>query len=397
MKKRYLVTAVAMLATVSMLAACGGKEENNENQATTPTVTVAPTEEAGPAVPGEGPEGTQTPSVPVEPTEAPEGNTVDHAQVVQNIYQAVVETYGSTYLPDMAVQEDAYYMQDVLKLDASWYDAAIVEVPMMTANADMFAILHVTEGNLENVKKAFDDYKSYLVNDSFQYPMNMPKVQSAVVETLNDEYVMFSILTGLAYIDIEETDETVLMTAYEESSRTAVDVATAVISGDLVVEPWTELDKIRNSVAKMYGTTYYPNVKVHDDEAYLATYMADTLKLDAAWVDQIIIEVPMISANADTLILVDPSEGNAENVVKALEAYKTYLVEESFQYPMNEARVKSAVVQQVGDYVCFSILGGAIDDPSVFGFTTDEEVAEYYAQMNMNAIYAMQGYLGIWE
>lgn len=392
MKKKYLVTAVAMLATVSMLAACGGKEENKENPTATPTVTVAPTEAPSSDERGDGP-ATATPA----PTEAPVENTADHKQVVQNIYQAVVETYGSTYLPDMGVQEDAYYMQDVLKLDASWYDAAIVEVPMMTANADVFAILHVTEGNLENVKKAFEDYKSYLVNDSFQYPMNMPKVQSAVVQTLNDEYVMFSILTGMAFIDVEETDEAVLMAAYEESSRVAVDVATAVLSGDLVVEPWTELDKIRNSVAKMYGTTYYPNVKIHDDEAYLSTYMADTLKLDAAWVDQIIIEVPMISANVDTLILVDPSEGNAENVLNALNNYKTYLVEESFQYPMNEARVKSAVVQQVGDYVCFSILGGAIDDPAAYGFTTDEEVADYYAQMNMNAIYAMQGYLGIWE
>ena len=392
MKKKYLVTAVAMLATVSMLAACGGKEENKENPTATPTITVAPTEAPSSDERGDGP-ATATPA----PTEAPVENTADHKQVVQNIYQAVVETYGSTYLPDMGVQEDAYYMQDVLKLDASWYDAAIVEVPMMTANADVFAILHVTEGNLENVKKAFENYKSYLVNDSFQYPMNMPKVQSAVVQTLNDEYVMFSILTGMAFIDVEETDEAVLMAAYEESSRVAVDVATAVLSGDLVVEPWTELDKIRNAVAKMYGTTYYPNVKIHDDEAYLSTYMADTLKMDAAWIDQIIIEVPMISANVDTLILVDPSEGNAENVLNALNAYKTYLVEESFQYPMNEARVKSAVVQKVGDYVCFSILGGAIDDPAAYGFTTDEEVADYYAQMNMNAIYAMQGYLGIWE
>ena len=38
-----------------------------------------------------------------------------------------------------------------------------------------------------------------------------------------------------------------------------------------------------------------------------------------------------------------------------------------------------------------------IHDTAAYGFTTDEEVAEYYAQMNMNAIYAMQGYLGIWE
>ena len=389
MKKKYLVTTVAMLAAVSMLAACGNKNNND----TTPTVTVAPTEAPSSDERGEGPTlPTEAPTA--APTEAPEA-TVDHAQMVQNIYQAVVETYGSAYLPDM--QADSFFMQDTLKLDASWYDAAVVEIPMMSNNADMFAVVHATEGNLENVKKAFDDYKYYLVNESFQYPMNMPKVQSAVVEVLNDEYVIFSILSGLAWVDMEETDESVLIAAYEESSKTAVSIAAAVISGELVVEPWTEIDLIRNNIVKMYGTTYYPNVKVHADEEYLKMYMADTLKLDAAWVNDIIIEVPMISANVDTLILVNPTDGNAENVLKALEDYKTYLVEESLQYPMNEARVKSAVVQQVGDYVCFSILGGAIDDPSVYGFTTDEEVADYYAQMNMNAIYAIQGYLGIWE
>jgi threonine dehydrogenase-like Zn-dependent dehydrogenase len=42
--------------------------------------------------------------------------------------------------------------------------------------------------------------------------------------------------------------------------------------------------------------------------------MNDILKLDAALVDEIIIEVPMISFNVDTLILVDASEGNGEKV-----------------------------------------------------------------------------------
>jgi len=239
MKKKYLVTTVAMLAAVSMLAACGNSN-NKENTDTTPTVTVAPTEAPSSEERGDGP---FTPA----PTEAPEA-AVDHAQMVQNIYQAVFEAYGSAYLPDM--QADEFYMQDTLKLDASWYDAAIVEIPMMSSKVDMFAILHATEGNLENVKNAFENYKSYLVNDSRQYPMNMPKVQSAVIEVLNDEYVLFSILSGLAYVDMEETDESVLIAAYEESSRVAANVAAAVVSGEFGVEPWTEIDLSRNAIAK---------------------------------------------------------------------------------------------------------------------------------------------------
>ena len=396
MKKKYLVTTVAMLATVSMLAACGSKNENNDNTTPTPTVTVAPAEEETPTPPdrGEGPVGTQTPSLPSDSNETP-AETVDHAQMIQNVAQALKETYGNLYMPDMQMQNDELYMKDLLGLEASWYDAAYVEVPGMSFGVDKFIMIHPTEGNLENVQNALKNFSETQISDAHQYPINLTKLQAATVETIGD-YVCYMIFTGTVG-DMMFDDDTAAIQAYKEANQMAKEIVAAVVSGEMVVEPWTELDKMRNEIVKWYGTTYYPNIKVQDDEAYLGTYLADTLKIDAAWVDEIIIEVPMISANVDTLILVDPSEGNAENVLNALNAYKTYLVEESFQYPMNEARVKTAAVAQVGDYVCFSILGGAVDNPEEMGIGTEEELAEYYENMNMNAILALQSYLGIWE
>lgn len=391
MKKKYLVTTVAMLAAVSMLAACGNKN-NNENN-TTPTATVAPTtaptEAPSSDERGDGPF-TPTPA----PTEAPEA-TVDHAQMIQNAAQFLKETLGALYIPDMQMQGEETYMKDTLGLDSSWYDAAYVEVPGMSFGADKFIMIHPTEGNLENVQNAIENYKQTQIADTFQYPSTMTQRQAALVATIGD-YVCYMIFTGLAG-DLWELDEAAQIQAYAEANDQVKQMIAAVVSGEITVTPWTEFDKMRNEIVKWYGNTYYPNVKVHQDEAYLATYLADTLKIDAAWVEDIIIEVPMISANADTLILVDPTEGNAENVLKALQDYKTYLVEESFQYPVNEARVKTAAVAQVGDYVCFSILGGAVDNPEEWGIYSDEELAAYYESMNMNAIYALQSYLGIWE
>ena len=393
MKKKYLVTTVAMLAAVSMLAACGNKNNEDNDTTPTPTVTVAPTEEATPGDRGDGPTlPTEAPTA--APTEAP-AETVDHNQMLQNVAQALKETYGALYAPDMQMQNDEFYMQDTLGLDASWYDAAYVEVPGMSFGADKFIIVHPTEGNLVNVQNALNTFRDNQIADTFQYPSTLPQRQAALVETLGD-YVCYMIFTG-SVGDMMFEDEATAIQAYTEANQMAKEIVAAVISGEMVVEPWTDFDKMRNEIVKWYGTTYYPNIKVHEDEAYLGTYLADTLKIDAAWVDDVIIEVPMISANADTLILVDPSEGNAENVLKALQDYKTYLVEESFQYPMNEARVKTAAVAQVGDYVCFSILGGAVDNPEEMGITNDEELASYYESMNMNAIYALQSYLGIWE
>ena len=389
MFKKYLVTTVAMLAAVSMLAACGNKN-NNE---TTPTVTVAPTEAPSSDERGDGP--TEPTVAPTEaPTEAPEA-TVDHNQMIQNVAQFLKESFGSMYVPDMQMQEDAAYMQDTLGLDASWYDAAYVEVPMMSFGADKFIMIHPTEGNLENVQNAMESYKQAQIADTFQYPSTMTQRQAALVATIGD-YVCYMIFTGFAG-DLWEMDEASQIQAYAEANNQVKQMIAAVVSGEITVTPWTEFDKMRNEIVKWYGTTYYPNVKVHQDEAYLTTYLADTLKMDAAWVEDIIIEVPMISANADTLILVDPTEGNAENVLKALQDYKTYLVEEAFQYPMNAPRVKTAAVAQVGDYVCFSILGGAVDNPEEWGITTDEELEQYYESMNMNAIYALQSYLGVEE
>ena len=381
-----------MLATVSMLAACSNEPAAEDNKTTpAPTVTVAPTEEATPT-PGDRGDG------PVKPTEAP-SNTPDetaaHNQMLQNVAQALKETYGMLYAPDMQMQNDEFYMKDTLGLEASWYDAAYVEVPGMSFGADKLIMIHPTEGNLENVQKALNTFRDNQIADTFQYPSTLPQRQAALVETIG-EYVCYMIFTG-SVGDVMFEDEAVAIQAYTEANQMAREIIAAVISGEMVVEPWTEFDKMRNEIVKWYGTTYYPNVKVHEDEAYLGTYLADTLKIDAAWVDEIIIEVPMISANADTLILVDPSEGNAENVLKALQDYKTYLVEESFQYPMNEARVKTAAVAQVGDYVCFSVLGGAVDNPEEMDITSDEELEGYYESMNMNAIYALQSYLGIME
>ncbi len=380
MRKKFLTMAV--LAAAVMLAACGKKE--NEGEAT-PTPSPSPIED-------------------MTPTPQPEQNA-DAGQIVQNIYQAVQEAYGTAYGPDMQVQGESYYMQDTLKLDTTWYDHAVVEVPMMTMNVDTFAIIHATEGNVDKVAAAMKAYQDYLINDSFQYPMNMPKVQASLTGAVGD-YVYFVVLSGLADVqdDMEgdgdmaqlpegEDEEQLAkqIEAYKASNQVAVDTINGVLNGDIKVTPWTELQKIHNEIKRAYGQSYWPSMQRQDDQEYLK----DVLKLDPAWCDDIIVDVAMISAHADMLVLVDASEGNVENVKKALNDYKEYLINESLQYPMNAPRVRGAVVESVGDYVCFSILGGVLDDDS--WITSDEELIEYYQNVSSNAIRVIQKHTGITE
>ena len=384
MKKSFLV-AVATIAAVAMLAACGNSG-NSGDTTPTPTTEAEPT----PGDRGDGPS-TPAPTEPAEATPAPtEAPVVDHKQMVNNIHQAIQEAYGSLYAPSMQMQADEFYMADTLKLDASWYDQAIVEVMGMAVIPDTFIIIHPTEGNLENVKNAMEAYKTTLTENAW-YPTTVTRSQGAQTGVVG-EYVYFVVLTS-GVDDMMYEDEAALIQACKEQTQLAVDTITGVVNGDIVVTPWTEIQKIRAAIMKAYADKYFPNVQVQDDP----TYMQELLKLDASWYDDAIVEIPMIGANADKLILIHATEGNLENVKAALEAHKQSLIDDSMQYPMNKPRVQSAWVVTVGDYAIFSILGGAVDDPEMYGIYSDEDLLMYYESQNSNAEWAVRGYLNIWE
>ena len=141
------------------------------------------------------PEETETPTNTPTPTERPvdKKTVAEHKKIAERVYQAVRSS--GTYRAEMMVQDDATYMSEVLGLDPSWYDVAIVEIPMMSTNVDMFALIHPTEGNFENVEAAIKGYQDFLINDSIQYPMNEAKVRNCKAVAIGD-YMFFILLTS---------------------------------------------------------------------------------------------------------------------------------------------------------------------------------------------------------
>lgn len=380
MKKKYVVTTVAMLAAVSMLAACGNKESNT-NTETTPTVTVAPTEAPSSEERGDG------------PTEVAPEVTVDHNQMVQDVVQHLKENLGDLYFPNLERQNDKDFMQNVVGLDESWYDVAYVETPSMSFGEDSFFMIHPTEGNLENVQNALEAYKQYRIAHTYESTKSV--CHAALVTTIGD-YVCYMVFTGsVGDLWMEEVETQVQK--YTEANEQVKQMIAPVISGEVKVKSWTTLDKLYRKIVASYYGGYYSNVKVHEDEAQLAAYLADVLKLDAAWVEESIIEIHEDSKNTDTLILVNPTEGNAEQVVTALTEYKNRLVEAFAEDPVNAVRTQGAVVAQVDDYVCFAIIGDVIENPEEWGFESEEAMIAWYTNYNMNAVHAMNEYFGIVE
>lgn len=182
-------TVIFYLAAVAMLVmtACGGKtDEEPENNSPTLTMTPEPTVTMEPT-------NTPTAEPTAEQTKRPADNKTveEHKKIAEKIHKAVKARCA--YKGELMVQDDATYMSDVLGLDSSWYDVAIVEIPMISVNVDMFALIHPTEGNFENVEIAIKNYQDFMINDSFQYPMNEGKVRNCRAEVIGD-YVFFILM-----------------------------------------------------------------------------------------------------------------------------------------------------------------------------------------------------------
>ena len=115
------------------------------------------------------------------------------------------------------------------------------------------------------------------------------------------------------------------------------------------------LTAVRDALAEAYGESYLPQMPL-DAEMLESLY-----GLTPDMYDEALGEVPMISAQVDTLILVKAKEGRAADVQAALENYRTFQLEEGMNYPMNVPKIEASEVLVYGDYVCYLMLG-TIDD-----------------------------------
>ena len=134
-------------------------------------------------------------------------------ETLTKVTKAVKKAYGDNYLPNM--KYDSLYLKEVVGLDSSTYDAVVAEGPMMSSQVDTFIAVHAKSGKKSEVEKDLKAYQSYLINDSFQYPMNLPKVNASEVVTVGD-YVFF-VMLGKMNSDLD-ADEGKLLAYYENQN-----------------------------------------------------------------------------------------------------------------------------------------------------------------------------------
>lgn len=136
---------------------------------------------------------------------------------LSDIHEAVKAVYGENYLPSVLL--DAQYITDVFGITEDMYETVIAEVSMISAQVDTFAAFKAKEGQADAIEEKLTEYKDYLLNESLQYPMNIPKIEAAQVVREGD--CVFYVQLGQAENDMAEEDE--LLKEFQESNQLAVD------------------------------------------------------------------------------------------------------------------------------------------------------------------------------
>ena len=189
MKKRVLAL---MLAVSLALVACGGKENEKETTNGADSGSSAQIQDASMTV----------------------------------IHDAVKAAYGENYLPSMPYDDTS--LQDVFGVDPEWCEEYIAEGPMISAHVDTFVgIKAKSEEDKNKVLGALEEYRNYLINDSFQYPANVMKVQASEVISFED-YVFFLML-GTVPMEVEEQGDDAILAEAEAQNQIAVEAIRGVL------------------------------------------------------------------------------------------------------------------------------------------------------------------------
>ena len=192
--------------------------ESSETESSEAAPSQAATSEK-PSSPSSAPQASQTPSS--------DNAAASSIVALSTILDAVKSAYGENYLPSMDLTAED--LKTRFGLNSEDYTEAIGQVAMMSTQVDTFVAVHAKEGKAESIVSALNAYRDDLVNNSLQYPMNIPKVNASKVYQKGD-YVFFIMLGAFAPDDLL-ADDPAAVTFHEEQNQIASDAIDKTLAG----------------------------------------------------------------------------------------------------------------------------------------------------------------------
>ena len=146
---------------------------------------------------------------------------------------------------------------------------------------------------------------------------------------------------------------------------------------------WTEeMQAVKQAVVDELGDDYLPSMALTPDLLEMETGLTSDMYEDY------LAEVPMISVNVDTLLIIRAKNDTVDKVEEALNAYREKSVSNTMQYPMNGPKIQASRVVKIGNYVCFVQLGadvfGALEENGAGD--SDEAAIKYCQDVNDSVI-----------
>lgn len=171
-------------------------------------------------------------------------------------------------------------------------------------------------------------------------------------------------------------------TAQESENQSVADGESATDGGDSengnMNGGWSEeMSALRAAVVEELGDEYWPNSEMP------AEYMESTFGLTSDMYEDFMGEMPMISVNIDTLLIVKAAEGQADAVEEALISHQKNLKENTMQYPQNLDKIQASKVERIDNYVIFALLGGDVTGVEEQG---SDAVIVYVQEQNQRAL-----------
>lgn len=163
-----------------------------------------------------------------------------------------------------------------------------------------------------------------------------------------------------------------------ENAENTGDTHTAIYGDNVAVAD------LKQAVVDVLGEDYWPNTEVPEE------MLGTSFGITSDMYDEYIAEMPMISTNVDTIIIIKAKEDKIDEVEAALTAYRDKMVNDTLQYPMNLGKIQASRIESFGNIVCFVQLGA---DTSTASETSEEAAIEQCQEANEKALDAISAAL----
>lgn len=141
------------------------------------------------------------------------------------------------------------------------------------------------------------------------------------------------------------------------------------------------MPELLEEVKNLLGDNYWPEVNLSASELAALTGITEDMYVD------FLAQRQALDAHIDTMILIHAKEDYVGEIERALEDYRSAVIEQNKNYPQNLCKAQASRLETIDDYVCFVQLGA---DTISLADRGDEAAMAYCLEENEKALYVLE-------